>query len=168
MSPADQNPKSSGPSRMPAGEPQIIEPLCAVFRRALKKEGLKYTTERAQILDAIIRIPTLFDAERLIADLKRPGMRVSKATVYRTLKLMIDAGILQRVLFDEDHAHYQLVYGTRPQDLIIRVDTRSAIEIDAPELIALRERLCREHGLEARGHRFHVFAVGVSSDPKSL
>jgi len=149
-----------------AAEPEIIEPLCAVFRRALKKEGLKYTAERAQILDAIIRIPTPFDAERLIGELKRAAtghasgpIRVSKATVYRTLKLMIDAGMLQRILFDEDHAHYQLVYGTRPQDLIIRLDTRSAIEIDAPELIALRERLCREHGLNPRGHRFHIYAV---------
>ena len=54
----------------PAGEttlpdPEIVEPLCAVFRRKLKSEGLKYTPERAQVLDTIIRHDGLFEAEKL-------------------------------------------------------------------------------------------------------
>jgi Fur family ferric uptake transcriptional regulator len=138
----------------------IVEPLCAVFRRKLKGEGLKYTPERAQILDAIIRFEGLFEADHLQATLKNRGYRVSKATVYRTIRLLQDAGIIQRVLFDQDQAHYQLVYGRRPNDLLIRVDTREAIPIDVPELIALRDRLCRERGLQAQGHRFQVFAIG--------
>jgi Fur family transcriptional regulator, ferric uptake regulator len=140
-------------------EIDIVEPLCAVFRRKLKGEGLKYTPERAQILDAIIRFEGLFEAEHLQAALKTRGYRVSKATVYRTIRLLQDAGIIQRVLFDQDQAHYQLVYGRRPNDLLIRVDTREVVPIEVPELIALRERLCRERGLVAQGHRFQVFAV---------
>jgi Fur family ferric uptake transcriptional regulator len=103
----------------------------------------------------------LFDAERLLAALRDGGareVRVSKATVYRTIRLLLEAGIIQRVLFDEDQAHYQLVYGRRPMDLLIRMDTGTVEAIDAPELLALRDRLCRERGLEARGHRFQVFA----------
>jgi len=138
---------------------EIIEPLCAVFRRKLKSEGLKYTPERAHVLDAIVRTDGLFEAEGLLASLRRAGFRVSKATVYRTIRLLQDAGIIQRVLFDEDQAHYQLVYGRRPHDLLIRLDTRKVEEIEAPELIALRERICRERGLAAKGHRFQIFAV---------
>jgi Fur family ferric uptake transcriptional regulator len=141
-------------------ELDIVEPLCAVFRRKLKGEGLKYTPERAQILDAIIRFEGLFEAEHLQATLKARGYRVSKATVYRTIRLLQDAGIIQRVLFDQDQAHYQLVYGRRPNDLLIRMDTREAIPIEVPELIALRDRLCRERGLKAQGHRFQIFAIG--------
>jgi Fur family ferric uptake transcriptional regulator len=140
---------------------EIAEPLCAVFRRKLKSEGLKYTPERARVLDAIVRMDGLFDAERLLAALRDGGareVRVSKATVYRTIRLLLEAGIIQRVLFDEDQAHYQLVYGRRPMDLLIRMDTGTVEAIDAPELLALRDRLCRERGLEARGHRFQVFA----------
>ncbi len=138
---------------------EIIEPLCAVFRRKLKSEGLKYTPERARVLDAIVRTDGLFEADGLLGSLKRAGLRVSKATVYRTIRLLQDAGIIQRVLFEEDQAHYQLVYGRRPHDLLIRLDTRKVEEIEAPELIALRDRLCRERGLTARGHRFQIFAV---------
>lgn len=138
---------------------EIIEPLCAVFRRKLKSEGLKYTPERAHVLDAIVRMDGLFEAEALVKSLRSGGRRVSKATVYRTIRLLQDAGILQRVLFDEDQAHYQLVYGQRPHDLIIHLDTRRVEEIHAPELVALRDRICRERGLEPRGHRFQIFAV---------
>ena len=144
---------------------EIIEPLCAVFRRTLKAEGLKYTPERAHVLDAIIRIDGLFEAEELQRSLRQAGRRVSKATVYRTIRLLQDAGIIQRVLFEEggdEQAHYQLVYGRRPHDLLIRLDTRQVEEIEAPELIALRDKLCRQRGLEARGHRFQVFAVAKS------
>jgi len=141
---------------------KIIEPLCAVFRRKLKAEGLKYTPERAHVLDAIVRIDGLFEAEALLKSLKSGGGRVSKATVYRTIRLLQDAGIIQRVLFDEDQAHYQLVYGRRPNDLLIRLDTREIQEIDTPEIVALRDRICRERGLDPRGHRFQIFAVATT------
>ena len=74
----------------PTGELEIMEPLCAVFRRKLKAEGLKYTPERARVLDAIVRREGLFEAEGLIASLRGAGQRVSKATVYRTIRLLPD------------------------------------------------------------------------------
>ncbi len=163
--------------------PDIMEPLCAVFRRALKRRGLKYTPERAKVLDVIVRGPWesragLFHADELLEILRAESRvhegspRVSKATVYRTLRHMLDAGIVQRVSLGEgfageagsgarDGAHYQLVYGRRSNDLIVRTDT-SRVELiapdEAPELVALRERLCKERGLVALGHRFHIFA----------
>lgn len=137
---------------------EIIEPLCAVFRRSLKDEGLKYTPERAAILDAIIQMDGLFDAEQLQDRLKDQSHRVSKATVYRTIKLLQDAGILQRVVFDQDQARYQLVYGAKPNDLLIRVDSDEVLALDLPELIELRNRICAELGLEPTGHRLHIFA----------
>ena len=153
---------------MPRGaanhELEIIEPLCAVFRRKLKSEGLKYTPERARVLDTVIRLDGLFEADRLIEELRGSGRPVSKATVYRTIRLMQDAGILQRVVFDEDPARYQLVYGRRPNDLLVRTDTDEVEEIELPELIELRDRICRQRGLEARGHRFQIFA---SAAPKN-
>lgn len=137
----------------------IADPLCAVFRRKLKAEGAKYTPERAQILDAIIRLDGMFEAETLQEHLKDRGQRVSKATVYRTIKLLQEAGIIQRVLFEDEQAHYQLVYGRRPSDLLIRVDTGEVIPIQVPELQQIRDRLAKEHGLKIQSHRLQVFAV---------
>ena len=138
----------------------IIEPLCAVFRRQLKEEGLKYTPERARILDTIIRMDTLFEADQLLEQMRDSGFRVSKATVYRTLKLLEDAGIIQQVLFDREQSHYQLAYGKSANTLLIRVDTGAVEAIEVPELIALRDRICAERGLTAEGHKLQIFAVG--------
>lgn len=143
------------------GDLSIIEPVCAVFRRTLKSASLKYTLERAQILDAVMRQTGLFHADELISGLKSEGFRVSKATVYRTLKLMTEAGIIQRVLFDDDDAgRYQVVFGTTANDLLIRSDTGDTASIDIPEIRELCERLCRERGLVLKGHRLQIFAAG--------
>lgn len=149
----------TGRAAKPAPTVEIVEPLCAVFRRHLKKEGQKYTPERAQILDAIIQLDDVFEAERLLELLKGSGFRVSKATIYRTIKLLQDAGIIQQVLVDAEHAHYQLAYGRRPRDLLVRVDTGEIIPIEVPELIAIRDRICRAMGVTAQGHRLQIYAL---------
>ncbi|MCA9297808.1 MAG: transcriptional repressor, partial [Phycisphaerales bacterium] len=86
--------------------------------------------------------------------------RVSKATVYRTLKLLQDAGIIQRVLSNGDQARYQLAYGRTPQDQVVRLDTNETVVIDVPELLAIRDRVCEALGLVAAGHRLQIYAVG--------
>ena len=139
---------------------EIIEPLCSVFRKKLKSEGLKYTPERAQVLDTVLSFEGLFEADRVLENVRKSGFRVSKATVYRTIKLLQDAGIIQRALFDEEQTHYQVVYGKSSRDMLIRVDTGETIEIDVPELRALRDQVCRAHGLDPKGHKLTIFAVG--------
>jgi Fur family ferric uptake transcriptional regulator len=145
---------------------RIVEPLCAVFRRKLKSEGLKYTPERAYILDAIIRRDMggsgnaggVFQADELLSAMRKAGFRVSKATIYRTIKLLAEAGIIQQVLFDAETAHYQLAYGRSASGLLVNVDTREIIPIDLPELVEIRERVCRERGLAADRHRLVIYA----------
>ncbi|MDX9911627.1 MAG: Fur family transcriptional regulator [Phycisphaerales bacterium] len=141
-----------------APAPEIVEPLCAVFRRALKAQGQKYTPERAQILDIVTRFDGLFEADQVLDRLKAAGFRVSKATVYRTIRLLQDAGIIHRIATGDGQSSYQLAYGSTPLDLLIDLDEGRAIPIDTPELIALRDRIARAHGLVARGHRLQIFA----------
>lgn len=149
------------PAPDPLPELSIVEPLCSVFRRQLKREGLKYTPERARILDAVIALDRPFEADELLAELKSAtGGRVSKATVYRTLKLLEDAAIIQRVLFDRDQSRFQLVYGQSSNTLLVRSDTGEVAAIEIPELLAIRDRICRERGLTPEGHRFQIVARG--------
>lgn len=140
------------------GAISVLEPLCAVFRRHLKAQSLKYTPERAQILDVILGFDGVFQADQLIDELAGRDFRVSKATVYRTIKLLQEAGIIQQVLFNAEHAHYQLAYGRQPKDLLVRVDSEDIVTIDVPELIEIRNRICEELGLKAEGHRFQIYA----------
>lgn len=153
-------PPSARPSPDEAADFSTFEPLCAVFRRALRTEGLKYTPERARILDAVSQAPEPFTADQVIAALKRApsGNKVSKATVYRTIRLLADAGILHQVLLQADLAHYQLAYGRADTALLIRTDTHDARALPAPELAAAAQRLCAAHGLSPDGFRFVIYA----------
>lgn len=140
-------------------EEAAMAPLCAVFRRFLKAQDLKYTPERAETLNAIIERDGVFEVEQLMADMRERGYRVSKATIYRTIKLLQDAGIITQALFDSKQSHYQLIYGKAPRDYIVCMKTGKHIEFTDEELVRLRDRICRERGWDPVGHRFQIYAI---------
>lgn len=136
-----------------------MAPLCSVFRRYLKQQQLKYTPERAAILDAIIERDQVFEADDIIADLRERSFRVSKATVYRTIKLLQEAGIITQALFDARQAYYRLIYGKAPRDYIVCMKTGRYLEFTDAAVAAARDRICREHGWDPVAHRFQIYAI---------
>ncbi|HEX3358611.1 MAG TPA: transcriptional repressor [Tepidisphaeraceae bacterium] len=135
------------------------EPVCAIFRRYLHGEKLKFTPERAMMLDAVLRKDGLFEAEQLVDDLKQLGHRVSRATVYRTLAHLQDAGVLKQVFFDNKQSYYQVIAGREMNDYLICVETGEVIEFNSEKLRALRDQICKEHGFEPVSHQFHIFGI---------
>ena len=142
------------------------EPVCAVFRRYLHQAKLKFTPERAMILDAVLRKEGLFEPEGLIDHLKSLEHKVSRATVYRTLSHLQDAGILKQVFFDNKQSYYEVIAGRQTNDYLICVATGKVIEFNSEKLRALRDEICKLHGFEPLSHRFQVF--GVSPEGKRL
>ena len=136
-----------------------MDPQCSVFRRYLRSQDLKYTPERADILDAIISEDGLFEAESLMDSMRSDDHRVSKATLYRTVKLLREAGIIQEVTIDGKQAHYQLIYGRKPIDALVCMRTGKRIEFSSEELVAIRNKICKEHGWNPAGHRFVIYAT---------
>ena len=137
----------------------VMAPLCSVFRRYLRSQDLKYTPERADILDAIIAEDGLFEAESLMDSMRSDDHRFSKATLYRTVKLLREAGIIQEVTIDGKQAHYQLIYGRKPIDALVCMRTGKRIEFSSEELVAIRNKICKEHGWNPAGHRFVIYAT---------
>ena len=140
------------------------EPVCAIFRRYLHGEKLKFTPERAMILDAVLRKEGLFEAEQLVMDLKQLGHRVSRATVYRTLSHLQDAGILKQVFFDNKQSYYEVIAGRQTYDYLICVATGRVVEFNSDKLRALRDEICKQHGFDPLSHQFHIF--GLSPEAK--
>lgn len=142
------------------------EPVCAIFRRYLHREKLKFTPERAMILDAVLRKNELFEAEQLVEDLKKLGHRASRATVYRTLSHLQDAGILKQVFFDNKQSYYEVIAGRQTYDYLICVTTGKVIEFNSEKLRKLRDEICREHGFEPVSHQFHIFGLCPQAQEK--
>ncbi|MFT3683919.1 MAG: transcriptional repressor [Phycisphaerales bacterium] len=136
-----------------------MEPLCAVFRRKLRDEGLKYTAERARILDAVMAMPGPFTVEQLLDKLKGGLPRVSKATTYRTIKLLADGGIVRPVVLNSDQTHYTLAYGRGSTATLVLTDSGQMELIDAPGLAELCARICEERGLTLNGQNLMIYAA---------
>jgi Fur family ferric uptake transcriptional regulator len=149
-------PKVSGEAK-----PQTLpyEPVCALFRRYLHQEKLKFTPERAMILDAVLRKEGLFEPEQLIDGLKRLGHKVSRATIYRTLSHLQDAGILKQIFFDNKQSYYEVIAGRQTHDYLICVTTGKVIEFSSEKLRKLRDEICKEHNFDPLSHRFQIFGV---------
>jgi len=152
------------PSAMPPEDDLMFLPLCAVFRRFLKRQGLKFTPERAKILHAVLSKEGVFEAEQLLDEMRAAGHRVSKATIYRTLKHLLEANIITEVLIDSRHAHYQRSFGKEPKGYLVDVDTNQISEFDSPELNALAARICRDHGCQPLSFNFVVYGAAPQSD----
>lgn len=142
------------------------EPICAMFRRYLHGQKLKFTPERAMILDAVLRRAGLFEAERLVADLKQIGHAVSRATAYRTLAHLQDAGILKQVFFDNKQSYYEVIAGRQAYDYLVCVATGKVVEFSSEKLRRLRDEICSEHGYSPLSHQFQIFAISPEGQTK--
>src|SRR6201996_7110256 len=144
------------------------EPVCAIFRRYLHDQKLKFTPERAMMLDAVLRKDKLFEPETLVDDLKSLGHRVSRATVYRTLNHLQDAGIVKQVFFDNRQSYYEVIVGRETHDYLICVATGRVIEFSSERLRKLRDDVCREHGFQPLSHQFHIFGISPEGQKQTF
>ena len=135
------------------------EPICAMFRRSLKRGGLKFTPERAVILDAVLRREGLFDAEQLVDELRDRVKKVSRATVYRTLGHLQDAGIVKQVFFDNRQSYWEVIAGRQAYDYLICVETGRVVEFSSEKIRKVRDLICQELGFEPLGHQLQIFGI---------
>ena len=112
------------------------------------------------ILDAVLRKTGLFEADQLVDDVKQQGHRVSRATVYRTLNHLQDAGICKQVFFDNKQSYFEFIAGGQGNDYLICVETGRVVEFRSDKLRELRDEICRQHGFAPLSHQFHIFGLG--------
>ena len=82
-----------------------------IFRDYLAKKGLKLTSPRKKILEAVFAIHEHFNAEELYGRIKSHSQGISLATVYRTLPLLLEAGLVQHALRSDGRERYEHIYG---------------------------------------------------------
>jgi Fur family ferric uptake transcriptional regulator len=139
-----------------AHQPQQKQEVRDRFRRFLHGRGIKYTRPRQAILDAVLQMHEHFEAEQVLGVLHSQGHRVGKATVYRTLPLLVDCGILKRVRFDTKQAHYEHAHDQEPHDHMICVRCGSIVEFASAAMRELRQRIGKEHHFHAVSHRLQI------------
>lgn len=107
------------------------------------------THERELIFDLVDTLRGHFSADDLVFGLHRRGQRVSRATVYRTLDLLVNRGMLQRVSMDEGGFLYEHIHGRKQHAHLYCVDCGQVFDYPMPVLGRLPQRVQREAGFEA-------------------
>ncbi len=136
-----------------------LEAALWTFRSFLTREGLRFTEQRRKILSRVLEQPAHFDAEDLHRQLVETGERVSLATVYRTLSLLLRAGLVKEVLRCRGRAHYETVYGHPHHDHMVCVECGKVIEFYDGQIEQLQRRVCREHDFQAIEHRMGIRGI---------
>ncbi len=135
-----------------------LEALCA-------ERGMRMTEQRrviARILDDSDDHP---DVEELYRRSSKVDAKISISTVYRTVKLFEDAGIIERHDFRDGRSRYETV-PEEHHDHLIDLKTGTVVEFHSPEIEALQERIAREHGFRLVGHRLELYGIPLSKDEK--
>ena len=130
------------------------------FEEYLQSRGKRCTDQRRMLVDYIFSTHEHFDAESLIAQLPRKNDKgyVSRATVFRTLKDLVDAGLLNkldlgsRTVFEHD-------YGYPSHDHLHCTKCDQLIEFQSEELRELRQRVAHQHQFRVTGHRLIISGI---------
>ena len=128
---------------------------------ASREKPQRFTDQQREMLAHVFARHEHFDAEQLIEALKGAKKQVSRATVYRTLSKLVDAGLLRRIELGE-RTVYDHDYGYPAHDHLVCELCHSMTEFQSPELEALLEKVALENGFRPAGHTLVVRGVCTS------
>lgn len=139
----------------------VAESPVEKFREFLEIRGEKLTEPRRVLVRHVFDSHKHFDADELAADLRAAGRNVSRSTVYRTLRLLVEAGLLRELRLTNRTA-YEHDYGYPSHDHLHCEQCNKVIEFRNDEVRNVRDQIAQEHGFRVTGHRFII--TGVCSD----
>jgi Fur family ferric uptake transcriptional regulator len=118
----------------------------------------RYTEQQRDMVRYIFAQHNHFDAEQLIDNMKHAGFRVSRATVYRTLTKLVDAGLLRRLELGP-RMFYEHDYGYPPHEHIYCQKCGRVIEFQNPAIEKIIREVCQQHSFQIGDHTFIVRGI---------
>jgi Fur family ferric uptake transcriptional regulator len=124
----------------------------------LEAKGLRLTEQRRVIAEVLSESRDHPDVEELHARAQARDERISLATVYRTVKLFEEAGLLEKLEFGDGRARYEDAERAH-HDHLIDVNSGEVIEFVDPDIEALQERIADRLGYRLMGHKLELYGV---------
>ncbi|MBU0994925.1 MAG: transcriptional repressor [Proteobacteria bacterium] len=127
-----------------------------IFKDFLVTRGLRYTQARRKILKEVFSLQNHFEADDIVQKLRSKGEKVSIASVYRTIPLLIDAGIIIKNPCEHMNARLEPVFGQQHHDHLICVKCKKIIEFRDNKIEQRQKKVAQQHGFEMEEHRLVI------------
>ena len=128
-----------------------------ILIQILKSEGLRYTEQRKAIWDEIRQSKEHRDAEDIYLELKSNGVKVSRATVYRTIDVLVKNRLVRKMDVGEGRSLFEPRLDDKHHDHMICIETGDIIEFYNEKLENLQDEIAEKHGYEVVRHVHQLF-----------
>jgi Fur family transcriptional regulator, ferric uptake regulator len=141
--------------------PRTKDEYLETFKRFLKAKQQKYTSGRREVIDVLFESSEHLEAEDILLKIRGRGKRVSRATIYRTLALLVEAGLLRTVSLEHRHTHYEKVLQGQGHDHLVCLECGKVIEFSEDLSLRLETMVCQIYGYKPVRRHFEI--VGICS-----
>ena len=127
------------------------------FKLALKKEGLKFTEQRFQLFKFLYKNDGHYECEDIIRKINKKNQKLSRATVYRTLDILVKYGFVRKIVLDDGVARYENKISSKHHDHMICIESGEIIEFYNDEIEKIQDEIAEKHGYVIVKHVHQLF-----------